>query len=73
MVKKRGNKKECCLEIKDISCFNLFLIKVSVFFFTLFIVSLLNINAINNIIKLRWIWFILSLIFVIKPIKNLKK
>jgi len=54
-----GNKK-----VKKMGFWDLQLIKASVFFFAFWIVSFFSIQSIS---KYQWLWFVLFLIFAIKP------
>jgi hypothetical protein len=58
--------------IKNLKYLDMQFIKLSVVAFTLFVVSFLS-NYIDKIVALRWLWFLLLILFVIKPFLSIFK
>ena len=63
MLKERFAKFKKAMQISDIA-----LIKLAVFFFTIWIVTLVSQDVLNFIFRNQLIWFILFILLAIKPI-----
>ena len=63
MLKERFAKFKKNMQASDIA-----LIKMAVFFFTLWIITFFNQAAMDFVIRNQFIWFILFILFAIKPI-----
>jgi succinate-acetate transporter protein len=68
MVKKKEVKKGFFSRTRRFNIWDIGLTKWSVFFFTLFIVSLLSTKYLIKTIELRWLWVVLFILLAIKPI-----
>jgi hypothetical protein len=53
--------------VKKLGLWDIQLIKLSVVAFVLFVISFLPQNAIDFIVEWRWVWFVLFVLFAIKP------